>query len=91
MTNITQADREAAVALDDALGFLIDSERPIVPQAFAAHREEAVRELVDVTEQLLFALSPLNIMGKPIASLDSALSGAIRDAVIALASHKGDE
>jgi len=57
-------------------------------QAFATHREEVVRDLVSVTERLLSALSPLNIMGTPIANLDSALSEAIRDAVIAIAKHK---
>jgi hypothetical protein len=35
---VTQADEDAANALDDALGFLTDLERPIVAQAFARHR-----------------------------------------------------
>lgn len=34
----TQADRDALEALDDALGFLTDVERPIVLQAFAKRR-----------------------------------------------------
>ncbi len=35
---VTQDDVAAANALDDALGFLTDLERPIVEQAFARHR-----------------------------------------------------
>lgn len=35
---VKQADIDAANALDDALGFLTDLERPIVEQAFARHR-----------------------------------------------------
>lgn len=41
---ITQADREAADALDDALGFLTDIERPIILQAFARHRLAAAEQ-----------------------------------------------
>lgn len=45
---VTQADVEATDALDDALGFLTDRERPKVLQAFARHakaaREDALRE-----------------------------------------------
>lgn len=42
MTEITQADREALAAIDDALGFLTDPEREVVLQSFARHRAAAV-------------------------------------------------
>lgn len=44
---ILQIDRDAADALDDALGFLTAEERPIVEQALVSHREQATRELVE--------------------------------------------
>jgi len=42
---VTDADREALEAIDDALGFLMDNERAIVLQAFARQREQAERGL----------------------------------------------
>lgn len=36
---VTQSDRDALEALDDAVGFLTEIERPIVLQAFARHRQ----------------------------------------------------
>jgi hypothetical protein len=38
---VTQQDRDALNALDDALGFLMDDERGIVLEALARHREQA--------------------------------------------------
>lgn len=40
---VTQADREALGAIDDALGFLMDNEREIVLAALARHRHQAER------------------------------------------------
>ena len=41
---VNDADREAAEALDDALGFLMDNEREIVLDTLAAHRIAAMIE-----------------------------------------------
>lgn len=41
---VSQADREALGAIDDALGFLMDNEREIVLAALARHRHQAERE-----------------------------------------------
>lgn len=40
---VTQADRDALEAIDDALGFLMDNERGIVLAALARHRQSAER------------------------------------------------
>lgn len=41
---VSQADRVALGAIDDALGFLMDNEREIVLAALARHRHQAERE-----------------------------------------------
>ena len=44
---ITQADRDRVVEMDDALGCLTETERPILLTAFAAHREAAERATIE--------------------------------------------
>jgi len=39
---VTQEDRDALERIDDALGFLMEDERELVLQAFAAHRIAAL-------------------------------------------------
>lgn len=39
---VTQEDRDALERIDDALGFLMEDERELVLQAFAAHRIQAL-------------------------------------------------
>ncbi len=46
-----------------------------------------VGRLVEVLTELLSALSPLSVMGKPIAALDTRLSRAISDAVMLVGSE----
>lgn len=41
---VTQADRDAADALDEQLGFLTAIERPIVEQAFARYRMKVLAD-----------------------------------------------
>lgn len=53
---VTDADREALEAIDDALGFLMDNELAIVLQAFARHR--AAHSPVDEVARLREALRP---------------------------------
>ena len=43
---VTQADRDALEAIDDALGFLMDNEREIVLAALARHRQQAERDVI---------------------------------------------
>lgn len=68
MTKVLQCDREAAEALDDALGFLTNNERPIVEKHLARHREEAQAELLEALSYAQVALEGAgNIAGAPIA------------------------
>jgi len=46
-----------------------------------------VGRLVEALTELLSALSPLSVMGKPIATLDTRLSRAISDAVMLVGSE----
>jgi hypothetical protein len=46
-----------------------------------------VGRLVEALTELLSALSPLSVMGKPIAALDTRLSRAISDAVMLVGSE----
>ncbi len=39
VSDATQSDRDALAALDDALGFLTETERPIVLEALTRHRQ----------------------------------------------------
>lgn len=53
MLQETQADRDATKALEDSLGFLNCHEMPVVLAAFATHREQAVRPLVEALGRLM--------------------------------------
>jgi len=85
VVTVTQEDRDAADALDDALGFLTANERPIVEQSLAAHRiaaearvsaREEVLRVQGQAEGFAAAVAQLRNMSatKPPASLSHAAS-----------------
>lgn len=79
MTKVLQCDRERADALDDALGFLTNNERPIVEKHFALHREEAQAYLLEALVELIV-----------FADINGVTRGVAAKAMQAIARAKGE-
>ena len=73
---ITQADRDALEAIDDALGFLMDNERAIVLDAFARHRLAAQSQPAATVQEVGRDV----MIGQLIAQYDEGAAGCMMDA-----------